>query len=111
MMYSRNGRLSVFGVWSTIAVACRCYGSIIRRTECTVAVVVMMLLLCYQCSCTNGTELSVMLLVFVVLPLPEAFLAIARCVVIGWAGPVTLFSFLSAAEGDLDKCRNQKEKS
>lgn len=52
-----------------------------------------------------------MFLVLVVLPLPEALLAIARSVVVRWAGPVPLFSLVCATEENLKDSRNQKEES
>ena len=52
-----------------------------------------------------------MLLILVIFPLPEALLAVARSVIIGWAGSITLLSFLGTTERDLNECRNQEEES
>ena len=42
----------------------------------------MVFLGCYQPTCTNGTELGIMLLILIILSLPKAFLAIAGSIVI-----------------------------
>lgn len=65
------------------------------------------MLLFYQSAGTDGAQLSVLhslVLVLVVLPLPEALLAIARGVIVGRAGTVTLLSLMSTAQEDLKGC-------
>ena len=55
----------------------------------------MVFLGCYQPTSANGTKFGIMLLIFVVLSLPKAFLAITGSIIIRWARAVAFLSLLS----------------
>lgn len=107
--------LIVLGIWSTVAVrnwGSRTGHSSVVRYALAVVVTSAMLLLCYQGSSTNNTELLIFMLVglvLVVLFLPEALLAVAGGIIVRWAGTVTLFPLACAAEDDFESCGDQEQ--
>lgn len=101
--------MAILGVWSPIVVRNRSgrtgHGGVVGYALAVAVFAGAVLLLCDQSSgtsSTSGTEL--LILIFIILLLPESSLAVAGCVVVRWAGAVTLVPLTCAAEDDFESC-------
>ena len=103
-------RSSVFVISSPIPIR---YSSVAGDVA-IAGVVVVVFVFSGQGADTNGTELGVLhafVLVFGVLALPEALLAIAGGVVVGGAGAVTFFTLVGAGEEDFEGGTDEEEET